>query len=131
LLAGPDNTSAFCKFYRWGRTKYPGNYTNQVVSGRYALERAYHQLIALEEGFWKDKSVRSFIEGGRSFHKQGDHVADKYIYNWSAKKPMVVVWDNSSDHSDNWSHRDPYISRPEDIFKSIEEKELMASLPLC
>ncbi len=131
LLMGPDKTSAFCKFYRWGRTKYPSNYTNTVVGGRSALERAYHQLVAGADNTWQRKSIRHFLNGGRSYHRHGEHTADKVIHDWSEKKSVAVVWDNSPDRVEVWSAQDPYVSRPEDIFKSIEEKELMDSLPLC
>jgi hypothetical protein len=132
LLRGPWNSSPFSRYFRWGTKKHPAHYNMRIVSGREPQERAYHKLAALKEGTWGQVSIRNYLDSSRhnTFH-YGKNQGDKYVHDWAEKQNVAVVFNNSQDTDHHWNRQDPYVSRPEDIFRSIEERELIESLPLC
>ena len=132
LLRGPWNSSPFSRYFRWGTKKHPSHYNMRVVSGKEPQERAYHKLIALKEGTWGQVSIRNTLESSRNnTFGFGQRDADQYVHDWAEKQNVALVFNNSQDTDHHWNRQDPYVSRPEDIFRSIEERELIESLPLC
>lgn len=132
LLRGPENLSPFSATYRWGRTEDSRRYIHDVESGRVASERAVNQLIAVKAGFVGEPNVtthaRRRMMNGKM--KWGSHIADKNIHDWSQSQKEIMVSDHSTEAS-AYAWPEPRAARPEGVFSSIEERELLDSLPLC
>jgi hypothetical protein len=60
----------------------------------------------------------------------GTHPLDSQLHNWDESQAVVVVHEKSDSRAYREIH-DPQAAKPEGIFSHIEERELVASLPLC
>lgn len=111
--------------YRWGKREE--HYLKQKLKTGSAIERAYHQLVCYRAGTIPDGTLRHKMRYRSLGMKIGSD--DINLHDWDADPNVVIVHDGSKCPYRN--NLEPVAAKPEGIFRSIEEKELVDSLPLC
>jgi hypothetical protein len=80
-----------------------------------------------------DNSLRSptrmKLLNGHPYMK-GEVDSEKDVHDWSDSQSVVMVWEYS-DKDQTFGYDEARVMKPEGIFNSIEERELVNSLPLC
>jgi hypothetical protein len=61
---------------------------------------------------------------------KGEVDSEKDVHDWSDSQSVVMVWEYS-DKDQTFGYDEARVMKPEGIFNSIEERELVNSLPLC
>jgi hypothetical protein len=128
-----DGYSAFSADYLWGKSMDSNRYRREVFDRKRPLARAFRQLPCYRLGMLPNNSLRSATRmkmlGGHAYAK-GEVESEKDLHDWSDSQSVVMVWE-LSDHSQTFGYDEARVMKPEGIFNSIEERELVNSLPLC